>query len=149
MVSPLAPRRLRKLVRHLRRRGFSVRISEPRHALFGPRRMLLESKRVDVWVMWDRGWYVYAGAYGVTPAAMNVWRACLEQTEVRSVREGPGWRLEWQFDYLDDHLEAMETALAPERLVETKRCLAEKQRDYTGHLFSAGPDFDKEARLWE
>jgi hypothetical protein len=126
MLALTTPRRVKKLVRNLEHRGFSLETNEPRSLLFGNDFMVLRSSGTKVTILFDQGmWEVWVGGPGLAREPMSLWKAHIENTESRIEIQD----IEWQCDYLERHLDEIEAALAPQVTGKTRESLSRRRRE--------------------
>jgi hypothetical protein len=126
MLPLTTPRRVKKLVRNLERRGFSVETNEPPGVLFGSDFLVLRSSGVEVTILFDQGkWEIWVGGLGLPREPISLWKAFIEETEGRIGTQD----FEGECDYLESHLDEIVAALAPQVVAKTRESLLRKRRE--------------------
>lgn len=129
MLALTTPRRVKKLVRDLERRGFSVETNEPPGLLFGSDFVVVRSSGVEVTILFDQGkWEIWVGGLGLAREPISLWKAFIEETEGRiGIRDFEG-----ECDYLESHLDEIIAALAPQVVAKTKESFAKAAGSRSG-----------------
>jgi hypothetical protein len=103
---------------------------------FGNRIIVFERLPMEISILLDRSiWSIEIGGPGLSRQAMDVWKACINQIEVRIEPD----EVEWECDFLKQHLDDIRRALAPQALKATKACLDQKGEERNRRVATPPP----------
>lgn len=137
MVSPVSPpEALIELLGWLEGQGFRLVSDMSYPESFGNRAIVLERSPIEVSILRDRSiWSIEIASPGLSRRALDVWKAYIEGREVRIEPD----EVEWQCDFLRQHLDDIRRALAPQALETTKACLDQRSDERNRRVATPAP----------